>query len=182
MNFKDKLAHVPLPSGSHYFPLIEHLSSVKQDFPGNDLCLTDLKSIYTPNNEDEAKLIYQACNLKDLQESYYNQMTIEVQESCRIEVDNKLNEASNWLDAESICYNALKAKLEQVESMCKKLLKKFQSLDDQKKDLTSEDLLEEAEREIDTPNAIKVTDLAIKVILEKIEAFVKDSFEDLKTF
>ena len=36
MNFKEKLAYVPLPSGSHCFPSIEHLSSLGQDCLGGD--------------------------------------------------------------------------------------------------------------------------------------------------
>ena len=77
-------------------------------------------------------------------------MTIEVQESHRIEVGTKLNEASHYLDTESTCYSALKAKLGQVDSRCKELLKELQSLDDQSKDhsyrvAASEDLLQEAQ-------------------------------------
>jgi len=76
-------------------------------------------------------------------------MTAEVQESRHIEVGSKLDEASNRLDAEDTCYNAMKAKLEQVESRLEELLKELQYLDDEKKDLSCqmlarEDLLQKA--------------------------------------
>jgi len=60
-------------------------------------------------------------------------MTFEVRESCRIEVGGKLDEAFNRLNAKGTCYNAMKAKLEQVESRCEELLKELQLLDDQRK-------------------------------------------------
>jgi len=53
MNFKEKLAHVPLPLGSRYFPSIEHLLSLGQDFLSNELCLNDSKSVFTPSDNDE---------------------------------------------------------------------------------------------------------------------------------
>ena len=53
----------------------------------------------------------------------------------------------------------------------------------------SEDSLQEAEQavidlkgQIDTLNVIEVIDPATKASLEKTEAYVKESFEDLKTF
>ncbi|KAJ8420712.1 hypothetical protein Cgig2_006264 [Carnegiea gigantea] len=157
----------------------------------------EFDNLYNLINErggDATPLKDKACDLKDLQESYSDQMTIEVQESRRIEVGTKLNEVSHHLDTESTRYSALKAKLGQVDSRCEELLKELQCLDNQRKDLScrvaaSEDLLQEAERavidlkgQIDTLNAIKVIDLATQASLEKTEAYVKESFEDLKTF
>ena len=98
------------------------------------------------------------------------------------------------MNTEGTRYNAIKAKLEQVESPRKELLKELESLDDQKKDLsfqmmTSEDLLQGAKWEvfdlqgqIDTINDAEVIDPATKASLEKTEAYVKESFEDLKAF
>ena len=219
MNFKEKLAHDPLPSGSHCFPSIEHLLSLGQDFLVNELRPNDSKGVYTSSDNDEAesipkavapqvpppqrrprvsqnvsvfnvdvvirevnkseaqmtgqvildkvlrtpferlrclkgeldslydlindrggdatplknkveKLIQQAHDLKDLQGSYSDRMTSEVRESRRIEVGGKLDKASNRLNAEGTRYNAMKAKLEQVESRDKELLKELQFLDD----------------------------------------------------
>ncbi|KAJ8431985.1 hypothetical protein Cgig2_005914 [Carnegiea gigantea] len=268
MNFKEKLAYVPLPSGSHCFPSIEHLSSLGQDFLGDDdeaestpkvgapqvlpprrlsratpdvsvfnvdvvirevnksgahmtgqvildkvlrtpferlYCLKgEFDSLYdliherggdaTPLKNKVERLVHQACDLKDLQESYSGRMTIEVRESRRVEVGSKLDAASHQLDTEIARYNVLKAKLGEVDSRREELLKELQSLDDQKKDLccqvtASEDSLQEAEQavidlkgQIDTLNAIEVIDPATKASLEKTEAYVKESFEDLKTF
>jgi len=121
-------------------------------------------------------------------------MTFEVRESRQIEVGSKLDEASNRLNVEGIRYNAMKAKLEQVESQCEELLKELQFLDDQRKDLNCqmvaiEDFLQVAEREvfdllgqIDTLNAAKVIDPATRASLEKTETYMKESFDDSKTF
>ncbi|KAJ8436100.1 hypothetical protein Cgig2_011922 [Carnegiea gigantea] len=268
MNFKEKLAYVPLPLGSHCFPSIEHLSFLGQDFLGDDdeaestpkvdapqvlppsrlsratpdvlvfnvdvvirevnksgarmmgqvildkvlrtpferlYCLKgEFDSLYdliherggdaTPLKNKVERLVHQACDLKDLQESYSGRMTIEVRESRRVEVGSKLDAASHQLDTEIARYNVLKAKLGEVDSRREELLKELQSLDDQKKDLccqvtASEDSLQEAEQavidlkgQIDTLNAIEVIDPATKASLEKTEAYVKESFEDLKTF
>ena len=121
-------------------------------------------------------------------------MTFEVWDSRWIEVGSKLDEASNQLNAEGTSYSAMKAKLEQVESQHEELLKELQFLDDQRKDLNcqtvvSEDLVQVAEREvvdlkgqIDTLNVAEIISPAIKASLEKTETYVKESFEDLKTF
>jgi len=85
----------------------------------------------------------------------------------------------------------MKAKLEQVESRREESLKELRSLDDQKKDLScqmmaSEYLLQVVERvfdlqgQIDTFNAAEVIDP--EASWENTEAYVKESFEDLKTF
>ncbi|KAJ8426509.1 hypothetical protein Cgig2_013192 [Carnegiea gigantea] len=268
MNFKEKLAYVPLPSGSHCFPSIEHSSSLGQDFLGDDdeaestpkvgapqvlppprlsratpdVSVFNVNAVIREVNKSGARmtgqvildnvlrtpferlhclkgefdslydliherggdatllknkverLVHQACNLKDLQESYSDRMTIEVRESRRVEVGSKLDAASHQLDIEIAHYNALKAKLGEVDSRREELLKELQSLDDQKKDLccqvtASEDSLQEVEQtvidlkgQIDTLNAIEVIDPATKASLEKTEAYVKESFEDLKTF
>ena len=117
-----------------------------------------------------------------------------MRESCLTKVGSKLNDASHQLDTESTRYNALKTKLEQVDLRHEVLLKELQSLDDQKKDLSDQvvasgDLLQEAKRavidlrgQIDTLNVIEVIDLATKACLEKTEAYVKESFKDIKTF
>ncbi|KAJ8446928.1 hypothetical protein Cgig2_016470 [Carnegiea gigantea] len=55
MNFKEKLAYVPLPIGSHCYPSIEHISSLGQDFLGNDLCLNSSKSTCTLNDDNDAE-------------------------------------------------------------------------------------------------------------------------------
>jgi len=72
-----------------------------------------------------------------------------------------------------------------VDSRHKVLLKELQSLDDQKKDLSSQvvasgDLLQEVERtfidlkgQINTLNVIEVIDPTTKASLEKTEVYVK---------
>ena len=64
-------------------------------------------------------------------------MTVEVWESRRIDIGNKLGEASNRLDAEATHYKMIKAKLDAVELRCEELVKELQSLEDQKKDFRS---------------------------------------------
>ncbi|KAJ8432645.1 LOW QUALITY PROTEIN: hypothetical protein Cgig2_011811 [Carnegiea gigantea] len=255
MNFKEKMAYVPLPSRSHCFPSIEHLSSLGQDFLSDDdeaestpkvgapqvlppprlsratpdvsvfnvnvvirevnksgarmtgqvildkvlrtpferlHCLKgEFDSLYDLIHERGGdatllknkveRLVHQACDLKDLQESYSDRMTIEVRESRRVEVGSKLDAASYQLDTEIARYNALKAKLGEVDLRHEELLKELQSLNDQKKDLCCQTVID-LKGQIDTLNAIEVIDLATKASLEKTEAYVKESFEDLKTF
>ncbi|KAJ8426173.1 hypothetical protein Cgig2_021027 [Carnegiea gigantea] len=207
MNFKEKLAYVPLPSGSHYFPSIEHLSSLGQYFLGDDdeaestpkvdapqVLSPPRLSRATPNVSARAtpdvsvfnvhavirevnksgahmtgqvildkvlrtpferlhclkgefdslydlirerggdttllknkveRLIHQAGDLKDLQESYSDRMTIEVRESRRVEVSSKLDAASHQLDTEIARYNVLKAKLGEMDSRREGLLKEL---------------------------------------------------------
>ncbi|KAJ8438376.1 LOW QUALITY PROTEIN: hypothetical protein Cgig2_006294 [Carnegiea gigantea] len=172
----DKVFHTPF----------ERLHCVKGDFDSLYNLINARGGDATPLKNKVEKLIHQACDLKDLQNSYSEGM---ITESRHIELDSKLNEASHWLDIESTHYNALKAKLEREE-----LLKELLSFDDQKKDLSyqvvaNEGLREEAEREviglrgqINTINAIEVIDPATKASLERTKSYIKESFEDLKTF
>ncbi|KAJ8438702.1 hypothetical protein Cgig2_011885 [Carnegiea gigantea] len=120
--------------------------------------------------------------------------TAEKQDSCRIEAQSKLNEASWWLNTEGDHYEAKAAELKQVESRHEELLKELQLLEDQTKYLSfkvaaREHLLQETEGEvidlqgqIDIINATKVMDATTKASLEKTEVYIKTSFEDLKNF
>ncbi|KAJ8423647.1 hypothetical protein Cgig2_010634 [Carnegiea gigantea] len=221
MNFKEKMAHVFVPPGISIFnidAIIREVNKSGAQMIGqvilDKVFLTPFKSLHclkgkfdslydffngregdaTPLKNKAERLIHQARNLKDLQVIYSYQITTEVRGSRRIEVDGKLNKASHQLDTENTRYNALKAKLGQVEFRREELLKELQSLDDQKKDLScqvvaSEDLLQEVEwavidlkGQIDTLNAIEVIDPTSKASLEKIKTNIKESFEDLNTF
>ncbi|KAJ8420833.1 LOW QUALITY PROTEIN: hypothetical protein Cgig2_017698 [Carnegiea gigantea] len=242
-NFKKKLAHVPLPSGSHCFPSIEHLSPLgislvmiyvsmtrrvfipqtmmkKPNAPrappllrplraSQDVYVFDvdviirevfctpferlhylkgeLDSLYdlinerkgdaTPLKNKVERLIHQACDLKDLQESYSNRVTTEMQESHH-----------NELHIESTHYNVLKAKLRQgeVQGATERVTilrrsKKGPQLSTKigfKKLSGQSDL----KGQIDTLNAIKVIDSNTKASLEKTKPCIKESFEDLKAF
>jgi len=172
----------------------ERLHYLKGEFDSLYNLIIEGEGDAAPLKNKVERLIHQACDLKDLQESYSDQLTTDVWESLHTEVGNKLNGATHYLDAKSTRYNPLKAKLGQVNSRCKELLKEFQSLDDRKKDLSCQVvarkvLLQEAKRAvidlkglIDTLNAIEVIDLVTKASLDKIEAYIKEFFEDLKTF
>ncbi|KAJ8422179.1 hypothetical protein Cgig2_015760 [Carnegiea gigantea] len=106
----------------------------------------------------------------------------------------KLDGAFHWLNTEGTHYKAKTAELKQVELKREELLKELRLLEDQKKDLSSqvavsEHLLQEAKQEvidlqgqIDILNATEVIDAATKASLEKAEAYIKESFEDLKNF
>ncbi|KAJ8430854.1 hypothetical protein Cgig2_003784 [Carnegiea gigantea] len=112
----------------------------------------------------------------------------------RIPSFGKLDKTSHQLNTEGAHYEAKTAELKHVESRHQELLKELQLLEDQQKDLNSqvaasEHLLQEAEREvidlqgqIDILNATEVMDAATKASLEKAEAYIKESFEDLKNF
>ena len=84
--------------------------------------------------------------------------------------------------------------LKQVELRHEELQKESQPLADQRKDLSSQvatnnNLLQDIEQEvttlqgqIDIINATEVMDVATKATLERIEAYIKESVEDLKHF
>jgi len=57
INFKENLAHVPLPSSSRYFPSIKYLLSLGQDFLGNKMCLNDSNSVCTSSDNDVVESI-----------------------------------------------------------------------------------------------------------------------------
>ncbi|KAJ8424349.1 hypothetical protein Cgig2_033468 [Carnegiea gigantea] len=109
-------------------------------------------------------------------------------------VFGNLDKASRRLNNEGAHYEAKAAELKQVELRREELLKELQLLKDQKKDLSSqavpsEHLLQKVEREvidlqgqINILNATKVMDAVTKASLDKAEAYIKQSFEDLKNF
>ncbi|KAJ8423189.1 hypothetical protein Cgig2_023380 [Carnegiea gigantea] len=164
----------------------------------------DLDSLYatilqrgvdvTPLESRVEGLIRQACDFKDLQQSYSGRISAEEHNNCRMEVQGKLDEASRQVNTEGTHYEAKAAELKHVESRRQELMKELQLLEDQQKELSSqvaasEHLLQEAEREvidlqgqIEVLNATEVMDAATKASLEKAEAYIKESFEDLKNF
>ncbi|KAJ8420964.1 LOW QUALITY PROTEIN: hypothetical protein Cgig2_019213 [Carnegiea gigantea] len=157
----------------------ERVHYLKGEFDSLYSLINERRGHATPLKDRVERLIHQTCDLKDLQESYSDRMTIK---SRRIEVRTELNEASYHLDTESTRYSALKAKLGQVYLRREELLKELQSLDDQRKDLSCQRAVIDLKGQIDTLNAIEVIDLATQASLEKTETYVKESFEDLKTF
>ncbi|KAJ8436286.1 hypothetical protein Cgig2_023337 [Carnegiea gigantea] len=208
MNYKEKLAHVPLPSGNHCFssttprvfvpqamilklsppprqilhecPLyyaLQELRKIEANKSGawttdhvilNKDLINERGGDATPLMSKVERLIHQACDLKDWQESYSDRMTTE-------------------LDTGSTHCNVLKAKLGQVESRREKLLKELQSLDVKRRTSVVKWWLAERaviglEGQINTLNTIVVTDPTTNAYMEKTEAYVKESFEDLKTF
>ncbi|KAJ8431916.1 hypothetical protein Cgig2_016349 [Carnegiea gigantea] len=115
------------------------------------------------------RLIRQACDFKDLQQSYSGRISAEEHNNCHMEVQGKLDKASRRLNTEGTHYEAKAVKLKHVES--------------------SVLLLQEAERkvidlqgQIEVLNATEVMDAATKASLEKAEAYIEESFEDLKNF
>ena len=170
------------------------LPSLKGDFDSLYATILQRGVDVTPLESKVEGLIKQACDFKDLQQSYSGRTSVEEHDTCRMEVQGKLDEASHRLNIEGAHYEAKTAELKHVESRRQELLKELQLLEDQKKDLSSQvvaskHLLQEAEREvidlqgqIDILNATEVMDAATKASLEKAEAYIKESFEDLKNF
>ncbi|KAJ8444757.1 hypothetical protein Cgig2_033765 [Carnegiea gigantea] len=97
-------------------------------------------------------ILDKAHNLKDLYKSYSGLMTTDEQDSRHIE------EASQLLNMEGTRYEAIAARIKQVESRHKELLK------------------------TDMINVIDLVYPAIKTSLEKTEIYIKESFKDLKNF
>ncbi|KAJ8425622.1 hypothetical protein Cgig2_018407 [Carnegiea gigantea] len=242
VNFKEGLAHVPLPLRSQCFSLIRRIPSFGKDLFDTISRLVDSQGVYS-SDDDESQCPFigtsPQCPLRAPQGgiSVFNVDAIikEVDKNAmrvfgkayltrcvvtflmdflllktiltafmplffkevsiyRVEVQGKPDEASCRLNTDSAHYAVKTAELKHVESRHQELLKELQHLEDQLKDLgfqvaANEHLLQEAEREvinlqgqIDILNATEVMDAATKASLEKVEAYIKESFEDLKNF
>ena len=170
------------------------LPSLRGDFDSLYVTILQRGVDVTPLESKVEGLIRQACDFKDLQQSYSGRLSAKEHDNCRMEVQGKLDEASRRVNTEGTHYEAKTAELKHVESRRQELLKELQLLEDQQKELSSqvtasEHLLQEAEREvidlqgqIEVLNATEVMDAATKASLEKAEAYIKESFEDLKNF
>ena len=90
----------------------ERLHCLKGEFDSLYNLINERGGDATPLKNKVERLIQQANDHKDLQESYSNQMTSEVWQSRRIEVGRKVDEDSNRLNVEGTRYYAMKAKLE----------------------------------------------------------------------
>ncbi|KAJ8438319.1 hypothetical protein Cgig2_013367 [Carnegiea gigantea] len=85
----------------------------------------------TPLKSKDEGFIKQACDLKDLQQSYSGRTSVEEHDTCRMEVQGKLDEASRGLNTEGAHYEAKMAELKHVESRRQELLKELQLLEEQ---------------------------------------------------
>ncbi|KAJ8422977.1 hypothetical protein Cgig2_021871 [Carnegiea gigantea] len=108
----------------------------------------------TPLESKVKGLIRQACDVKDLQLSYSDRPSAEEQDSCHMEVQGKLDEASNQLNTEGAHYEIKATELKNLSSQV----------------ATSEHLLQGIERKIDIINPTEVMDAATKINLEMNEA------------
>ncbi|KAJ8441760.1 hypothetical protein Cgig2_009189 [Carnegiea gigantea] len=97
----------------------------------------------TPLESKVEGLTKQACNFKDLQHSYSGRTSAEEYDSCHMELQGKLDEASHRLNTEGAHYKPKAAELKQVESTLEELLKELQLLEDQRKDLNSQEAASE---------------------------------------
>ncbi|KAJ8427082.1 hypothetical protein Cgig2_008951 [Carnegiea gigantea] len=164
----------------------------------NKVCCTPFNGLLSLRGDFDslyATILQRGADVTPLEsKNYYGRIYAEEHNNCRMEVQGKLDEASRRLNTEDTHYEAKATKLKHVESRRQELLKELQLLEDQQKELSSpmaasEHLLQEAEREvidlqgqIEVLNATEVMDAAIKASLEKVEAYIKESFEDLKNF
>ncbi|KAJ8431890.1 LOW QUALITY PROTEIN: hypothetical protein Cgig2_009957 [Carnegiea gigantea] len=162
------------------------IPSFKGDFDSLYATILQRGVDVTPLESKVEGLIKQACDLKDLQQSYSGRTSAEEHDTYRMEV-----QGSRRLNTEGAHYEAKTAELKHVESRRQELLKELQLLEEQQKDLTSQRLasicfkkLSEKSliHKIDILSATEVIDDATKASLEKIEAYIKESFEDLKNF
>ncbi|KAJ8426572.1 LOW QUALITY PROTEIN: hypothetical protein Cgig2_022309 [Carnegiea gigantea] len=169
----------------------DRLPSLRGDFDSLYATILQRGVDVTPLESRVEGLIRQACDFKDLQQSYSGRISAEEHNKSH---GGKLDEASRQVNTEGTHYEAKAAELKHVESRRQELLKELQLLEDQQKELSSqvaasEHLLQEVEREvidlqgqIEVLNATEVMDAATKASLEKAEAYIKESFEDLKNF
>ncbi|KAJ8438301.1 hypothetical protein Cgig2_015044 [Carnegiea gigantea] len=88
------------------------LPSLKGDF--DSLYATILQIGVDVTLESKIKgLIKQACDFKDLQQSYFSRTSAEEHDSCRMEVQGKFDEAFRRLNTEGAYYEAKTAELKQ---------------------------------------------------------------------
>ncbi|KAJ8437696.1 LOW QUALITY PROTEIN: hypothetical protein Cgig2_030718 [Carnegiea gigantea] len=146
------------------------LPSLKGNFDSLYATILERGVDVTPLESKDERLIKQACDFENLQESYSGRTSAEEHLSCRIKVQGKLDEASRQLNTKGAHYEAKMAELKHEE-----LLKELQLLENQKKDVSSQG-------QIDVFNAAEVMDVATKVSLEKDEAYINESLEDSKNF
>ncbi|KAJ8446378.1 hypothetical protein Cgig2_019271 [Carnegiea gigantea] len=242
------LAHVPLPSGSQYFPSIRRIPSFGKDLFDSRSRLVNSRGVCPPD-DDEVESIHRVNThspvprpqrpvkvpqggisvfdadafIKEVDKNAARVLGKAILDKmCRTPFDGlpslrgdfdslyatilqrgvdvtplergKLDEASRWLNTEGTHYEVKAAELKHVESRRQELLKELQLLEDQQKELSSQvaaskHLLQEVEWEvidlqgqIEVLNATEVMDAATKASLEKAEAYIKESFEDLKNF
>ncbi|KAJ8431639.1 hypothetical protein Cgig2_001962 [Carnegiea gigantea] len=138
----DKVCRIPF----------DGLPSLKGDFDSIYATILQRGVGVTPLESKVEGLINQACDFKDLQQSYCGLTSTEEPDNCRMEVQDQQKGLSSQVAA-------------------------------------SEHLLQEAEWKvidlhghIDIFNATEVMDLATKASLEKVQAYIKESFKDLKNF
>ncbi|KAJ8423785.1 hypothetical protein Cgig2_018444 [Carnegiea gigantea] len=129
------------------------LPSLKGDFDSLYATILQRGIDITPLETKVEGLIKQACDFKDLQQSYFGRTSAEERDTCRLEVQGMLDEASRRLNTDGAYYEVKTAELQHVESRHQKLLKELQLLEEQQKDLSSqgaasEHLLQEAEWEV----------------------------------
>ena len=92
------------------------LASRKGDFDSLYANILQRGVEVTPFESKVEGLIKQACDFKDLQQSYSGRTSAEEYDTCHMEVQGKLDEASRRLNTEGAHYEVKTAKLKHVES------------------------------------------------------------------
>ncbi|KAJ8425137.1 hypothetical protein Cgig2_017256 [Carnegiea gigantea] len=179
VNFKEDLACVLLPSERQCFPLIERIRPFGKDLFDDGLKLDGSKDICSPNNDEvefahrgnaPSLVTHPQCPLRAQQERYTRMLLgVFVQA-----IVNKVSYTS---------FDGLPSLRGDFNSHYAIILQKGIDV------AVNEHLLQEVEREvinlhgqIDIINANEVMDAATKASLKKTNAFIKESFEDLKNF
>ncbi|KAJ8424946.1 LOW QUALITY PROTEIN: hypothetical protein Cgig2_002571 [Carnegiea gigantea] len=195
VNFKKELAHVPLPSGSQCLLSIRRIPSFAKDLFDSELRLDGLKGVCFPNN-DEVKSICRAHAPSLVPRPQHplrapqGGIFIFNADAVIKEVDKnvvRIFGVSTPIDG----LHSLKGDFDSLYATILQIGVEVTTLKS-KKDLNSQvwpasicfkklsgKLLT---CRIDITSATEMTDVAIKATLEKIEAYIKDSFKDLKNF
>ena len=91
------------------------LPSLRGDFDSLYATILQRGVHVTPLESKVEGLIRQACDFKDVQQSYSGRISTEEHNNCRMEVQGKLDEASRRLSTEGTHYEAKAAELKHVE-------------------------------------------------------------------
>ena len=92
------------------------LPSLKGDFDSLYATILQRGVVVAPLESKVEGLIKQACDFKDLQQSYSGRTSAEEHDTCRMEVQGKLDETSRRLNIEGTHYEAKMAELKHVDS------------------------------------------------------------------
>ncbi|KAJ8430393.1 hypothetical protein Cgig2_000225 [Carnegiea gigantea] len=211
VNFKEGPVHVPLPSRSQCFPSIRLIPSFGKDLFDSRLRLVDSQGVCSPDDDDVESIrkINASSPVPHPQRPWRApQGAISTFKADAVikEVDKNTARVFGKAILDKVCrtpFDGLPSLKSDFDSLYATIIQRGVDVTPLKNKVkgsikqtylsshvaASEHLLQEAEREvidlqgqIDILNATEVMDASTKASLDKAEAYINESFEDLKNF